>query len=251
MTLIDALKLTVEDLQAKTLEELEELHNILTSSKQKKARLQADIVAGIMHAKRKAKAEQADAQEVATVENSVKVKPKKKATVKKVQAQAEADEQDAQAEQKQAEQKAEAKKKATTKKATKKTEAKSLEEMTKDELLAYVKAMQEQQAREIFPQVIEGEKVRFVQVKLETIQDIQKILLEKPYRLYLFADERLNELTQFVVLFANEEVIVLLDRNQQRNSTVTLKAEQLKQDYILFEKEGKFAYRFYLKEAKE
>ena len=147
--------------------------------------------------------------------------------------------------------KAEATKK-VTKKATKKAEQveKTLEEMTREELLAYVKQLQEKQEREVFPQVIEGERVRFVQLKLETIQDIQKVLLEKPYQLYLFADERLNELTQFIVLFANEEIIVLLDRNQQRNSTVTIKTEQLKADHIVFEKEGKFAYRFYLREAK-
>ena len=252
MTLVDALKFTVEELQEKSLEELQELHNILSASKQKKARLQADLVAGIMNAKQKEQAkaqaqqeEQQDAQEVAaTVENSVKVKPKKKVTTKK-KADAEA----------QAEQKEEDKpKKAPKKKVTaKKADAgeKPLEEMSKEELLAYVKAMQEKQAREIFPEVIEGEKVRFTQIKLETIQDIQKLLVEKPYQLYLFADERLNELTQFIVLFANDEIIVLLDRNQQRNTTVTLKTEQLKADHIVFEKEGKFAYRFYIREAKQ
>ena len=74
---------------------------------------------------------------------------------------------------------------------------------------------------------------------------------EKPYQLYLFADERLNELTQFIVLFANDEIVVLLDRNQQRNTTVTIKTEQLKAEYIVFEKEGKFPYCFYLREAKQ
>ena len=244
MTLVQALQFTVEDLQAKTLEELQELHSILSGSKQKKARLQADLIAGIISAKRK------DQKVTATVENSVK--PKRRATVKKEKADAQApvDEK--------TEEKAEAetpkKKKATPKKVpTKKADSveKPLEEMSKEELLAYVKQLQEQKAREVFPQVIEGEKVRFTQVKLETIQDIQKVLLEKPYQLYLFADERLNELTQFVVLFANDEVIVLLDRNQQRNSTVTIKTEQLKADYIVFEKEGRFAYRFYIREAKK
>lgn len=250
MTLVQALQFTVEDLQAKTLEELQELHSILSGSKQKKARLQADLIAGIISAKRK------DQKVTATVENSVK--PKRRATVKKEKADAQAPAETPAPADEKTEEKAEAetpkKKKATPKKvSTKKADnvEKPLEEMSKEELLAYVKQLQEQKAREVFPQVIEGEKVRFTQVKLETIQDIQKVLLEKPYQLYLFADERLNELTQFVVLFANDEVIVLLDRNQQRNATVTIKTEQLKADYIVFEKEGRFAYRFYIREAKK
>lgn len=260
MTIVEALKYTVEELQEKSLTELEELHSILSASKQKKARLQADLVAGIMNAKKKEVKEKAQTQTEVKAENSVKTKVKLKA-----QAQADAQ---ASAEQKKkkvtkkaeakTEEKAKApkktpKKKATEKEATKKAEQteKPLEEMTREELLAYVKAMREKQAREIFPEVIEGEKVRFTQVKLETIHDIQKVLLEKPYQLYLFADERLTELTQFIVLFANDEIVVLLDRNQQRNSTVTLKTEQLKADYIVFEREGKFSYRFYIREAKQ
>ena len=239
MTLAQALQFTVDDLQAKTLEELNELHSILSRSKQKKARLQADLVAGIMTAKKKAEAE------AKATKTKKKVTAKKKATATAT-ATAEA------------EAKAEAEANTTVensvkpKKAVQKKKAdKSLEEMTREELLAYVKQLQEQKAREVFPQVIEGEKVRFVQVKLETVHDIQNVLLDKPYRLYLFADERSNELTQFLVLFANEEIVVLLDRNQQRNSTVTIKTEQLKENYIVFEKEGKFAYRFYIREAKE
>ena len=273
-TLVQALQFTVEDLQEKSIEELQELHSILSGSKQKKARLQADLVAGIMSAKMSAKRKEKVTTTVEkTVENSMK--PKRKATVKKKKAEAKTEEKaeakaDAQAqadapveapaqadektgektgEKVQADTQAQKKKKATPKKAN--AGEKALEEMSKEELLAYVKQLQEQKEREIFPEVIEGEKVRFKQVKLETIQDIQKLLLERPYQLYLFADEGLNDLTQFIVLFANDEVIVLLDRNQQRNSTVTIKTEQLKENYIIFEKEGKFAYRFYIREAKQ
>ena len=255
-TLVQAMTYTVEDLQEKTLEELQELHSLLIKSKQKKARLQADLVAGIMSAKRKEQKAETETQASATVENSMK--PKRKSTVKKkADAQAPA-ETPAPADEKTGEKVQADTQQAQKKKAAKKVEAKKadnvekpLEEMSKEELLAYVKQLQKQKAREIFPQVIEGEKVKFTQVKLETIKDIQKTLLEKPYQLYLFADERLNELTQFVVLFANDEVIVLLDRNCQKNSTVTIKTEQLRVEHIVFEKEGKFAYRFYIREAKK
>ena len=251
-TLVQAMQFTVEDLQAKTLEELQELHSILSASKQKRARLQADLVAGIMSAKKKEAKEKAQT-ETQAVENSKKrkatVKKKAQADEKQAKADAQADEKQADEKQAQALKKKATKKKATTKKAQ--AGEKALDEMSKEELLAYVKQLQDQKAREIFPQAIEGEKVRFVQVKLETIQDIQKVLLEKPYGLYLFADERLNELTQFLVLFANDEVIVLLDRNHQRNSTVTIKTDQLKADHIVFAKEGMFACRLYIREAKK
>ena len=251
MTLVDALKFTVDDLQAKTLEELQELHSILSASKQKRARLQADLVAGIISAKKKeAKVAETETQ---AVENSKKrkatVKKKAQADEKQAKADAQADEKQADEKQAQALKKKVTKKKATAKKAQ--AEEKALEEMSREELLQYVKQLQEQKAREVFPKTVEGKKVRFVQVKLETIHDIQKVLLEKPYQLYLFADERLNELTQFLVLFANDEVIVLLDRNHQRNSTVTIKTDQLKADHIVFAKEGKFACRFYIREAKK
>lgn len=247
--LTDALQVQPEEMDKLTLAELAELHNTLAGSKQKKARLQADIVASKIKQKKATTQEQLNAimdkmdkeeneAELVPVENSVK--PSIKKPIAKMKSK-----QDAKPETKKEEK---PKAKATPKKSNK---PKSLEDMNQEELLVYIQKMQEQQAKEIFPEVIDGEKIRFVQSKLETIKDMQNALIENPMSVYLYMDEKLDDdLTQFTVLFANSDVIVMLDRTRQKNTTITLKPEQLKDGHFT-DKNGKFPIRFYIREVKE
>jgi hypothetical protein len=243
--LVDALQVQPEAMENLEMSELLELHSVLRSSKQKKAKLQADIVGAQISKRTKAMKEAQEEQpeeNLVLVENSVKtpIKPKVTTTNKKPVA------------------KTTSKPKATTKvedkpkaKATSKPKPKALEEMSQEELLSYIQQMQEQQAKEIFPEVIDANTIQFKQVKVDTVQDMQKFIIEHPMSLYLYMDEKLdNDLTQFTVLFANPEIVVMLDRTRQKNTTITLKPEQLKDGHYT-DKNGKFPIRFYLREVKQ
>lgn len=260
MSITQILSLSVEALQGKNLAELSELHKALNDSKQKKAIKKADLIAGIITAKKKQgeklpEAPKVDeqpsieeAKELAPVENSTKapVKPKlkpktsTKAPLKQQIKEAEADEPKAE------EKKPEPQKKPITLK-KKRTEAPDLSKMSQEELIAYASTLQEQS--EHFPLEIPAEKSTYKRTEFETLKDIQKELIERPMTLYIFADERLDDkLTQFLVLFANAEVVVLFDRNRQKNSTITLKAEQLEAENIIIDKK-QFKYSFYSRVA--
>lgn len=257
MSITQILTLSVEALQGKSLAELAELHNSLKDSKQKKAMKKADLIAGIINAKKKEAKEaepKAEEKELVTVENSKKLvaKPKAtagapkaedkpKATVKpKVTPKAE--------EQEQEEQPKADKPKATVKSLKRpKQEQPDLSKMSQEQLMNYVQTLQEQ--TETFPSEIPAEKSTYNRLEFETLKDIQRELIERPMTLYLFADEKIDDkLTQFLVLFVNAEAIVLFDRNRQKNTTITLKPEQLEAEHITMDKQ-KFKYAFYSRVA--
>jgi hypothetical protein len=267
MTLVQALALTLEEIQGKELSELAELHSVLATSKQKKAKRQADLVAGIINAKKKElkAAEPAEAKEeekepvLVGAENSAKpklkgAKPKanrggKAAKPKAKPAQKEEPEEDQddqpEADKPKADQ-PEPKKPKSLKR--KKKDTPDVSKMSKEELEKLAVQLIENDSR--FPKEISGKNTTFKKAEFETLEEIQAHLMEQPLSLYVFADERLDDsLTQFQLLFANAEVIVLLDRNRKKNSTVTIKTDQLEAEHLAFDKE-RFEYSFYVRETK-
>jgi hypothetical protein len=236
LTVTQGLSLSVEDMQAMTLAQLAELHSIMKESKQKKAGKRADLIAGIITAKKK-EAKKAEPEKVA-VENSAKVKAKPAKKVAKPKASAKP----AKTEEKAEEPKAEAKQEEAPKQ-------KSLDSMTKEELLAFISSMETKQ--DVFPEIIEATKMKYVKTSFDNVKEIQNQLKSSPYSLYLFMDERLKDenLTQFLVLFANAEVVVLLDRNRQKNTTITLATKDFKDGSVVVG-DGKFDISYYISQKK-
>lgn len=282
-TITAALALTLDQLQALPTEALKEVHETLKASPQKKASRKADLIAGILKGKSNQPEEAAETEEDAEqmellpVENSAKkAAPKMKMTSKtprkpKVTAATEPTgdqkaEMDADAkfhgDGEKADEKA-APKKTASRKPTGKTAAPKKEAAPKSKSLKRVKknapdvdAMTPEQLKEyaktltaqieVFPEEIAGAKTTYsIMDNFETVKDMQKFLIENPMRLYVFADEKLDDdLTQFLVLFADEDVIVLLDRNRERNTTLTVPQKNFTADTITFDK-MKFQYSFY------
>jgi hypothetical protein len=282
MSITTALQLTIEDLQGMSNEDLRTLHSLLADSKQKKASRKLDLVEGVLKGRKEEKPEQEEPKEEKTpepIENSVKTPSKKptvkgkkptvktggkKPTEKKPTPQEQLDaiqkkqeqqaEQENEQEQEQEQKKQEQEKKPAPKpKSLKKPKEEQIDltKLSQAELLEYVKQLEAK--TETFPETIEGSKVDFKKIEFDNVQEIQKLLVKRPYELFLFCDEKYddNKNTCFIVLFANPEIVVLLDRNRQKNSTITLKTEQLTATHLLFPKDKtKFEYAFYTKEAK-
>lgn len=273
LTVTQALALPLETLQAMDVQMLQDVHSVLASSPQKKATRKADLVTGIIKGLKKATSDVVETvqAELLPVENSVKTPSKKrpgKAKVKPEPKEEEILEVDG------TEPKAETtvpKKKAPGKKAPskalkeqikeadeevkeeepkkpkslkkKKAPKPDMKKMSQEELIEYAKTLQE--ATEDFPSIIPGEKASYTRLDMDTIEDIQKHLLEKPMHLYVYVDEKLDEsLTQFLVVFVNAEVLVMIDRNRQVNTTVTVPQKDLDSEYMTFSK-AKFKYSFY------
>jgi hypothetical protein len=271
-TIKAVLAMPIEALQAKPLEELNVLHTTLKASADKKAHRKADLIQGIMNGMKKALKAVTDTVqgELLPIENSVKAKPKAKKAPSKKAPVIKNPEAHAVAEQVEAPTEAP---KATTKKApskkapTKKEEAPATEEapkapkslkrikkakpnmdeMTAEQLKEYAKSLEEK--TEDFPSEINGEKSAYTRIEFDTLKEIQDHLIKKPMTLFMLVDEKLDEnLTHFLVLFANTEIIVLLDRNREKNSTITVKQDKLDAEHITMDK-IKFKYSFYARKA--
>lgn len=228
MTITEILKTTPEELQAKSVEELQAMHAQAEKSNQKKLKLKADVIRGVLNAKSKEEPKAAPAPEAkkepekVLVENSVKKPAARKAPAKKAPA-------------KKPEVKAVEEKKAPAKKAPAAKKAAPVKE-------------EPEAKQELFPDVIKTDKSSYEAVKLKTVEEIQQALVDEPFHYYLFVDEEVEQPVQFLILFASKDVIVLLDRNDMINTTVTIKTKQLKPDVIDWGKEhGKFPYRMYRK----
>lgn len=246
LTITQLIKLPVEELQAMEIAQLEELHTIAKESKQKPAKRRADLISGIIAGKKKeAKKEE---KELELVENSAKLKaPKKKAKAEKKEPQKKAKKEEKEEEQKE-EVKAEEKPKKKSLKRPKK-EQPNVKQMSKEELEKLAATLLEENQK--FPSVISGQKVQYKRQDFETIEEIQTVLQTKPFTLFMTVDERIdNDLTFFQVLYASEDVIVMLDKTRQVNSTINLDTSKgLEAEHIVFEKK-KYEYSFYIKEAR-
>ena len=251
ITVAQALALPLDTLQTMSIEGLEAIAEVLATSKDKRATRKLDLVKGLLKGK---KAEAPKAEPV-TVENSTKKPaPKKKApakkpTAKKAESVAEpetVEEEKPKTAKKPAPKKQEAEAPKAPKSLKRPTsKKKDLSKMSPEELKAYVAELEEK--AEGMPKEIKGENVHLKRVEFDTIEDIQKHLLAKPFQLFLLADEKQDEnLTQFQVLFANAEILVLLDRNRQKNSTVNVDVSKMTAEHLVFDK-LKFSYAFYTK----
>jgi hypothetical protein len=287
LSINSALQMTLEDIQKLSLAELAELHNMCANSKQKKALRKADLIAGIIQAKKKTQAIEAQEEpkkeepkaepkqeELVLVENSVKTPEKKpfadnlkKAGIKltgkpmpKVKPKQEEPKTEAKpkaivkpkAEPKKEEPKKEEPKKEEPKPSFKRPEnnAPDLTKMSKEELLKYVASLE--QKAEKFPKVLDGNKTRYVRTEFENLKEIQAELISNPMHLYCFVDERLDEKqTQFLVLFASTEIVVLLDRSREVNTTITIETNKIQGATLQFPKDkNKYEFSFYVKEIK-
>lgn len=249
LTITQLIKIPVEELQAMEVAQLEELHTIASESKQKPAKRKADLISGIIAGKKKeAKKEE---KELELVENSAKLKAssKKKSSSKTKAEKKEAPKKDTEEEAEQKEEvKAEEKPKKKSLKRPKK-EQPNVKQMSKEELEKLAATLLEENQK--FPSVIAGQKVQYVRQDFDTIEEIQTVLQTKPFTLFMTVDERVdNDLTFFQVLYASEDVLVMIDKTRQVNSTINLDTTKgLEAEHIVFEKK-KYEYSFYTKEAK-
>lgn len=276
ISITKAISMSVEEFQKLQLSELAELHKLLADSKQKKALRKADLVAGVITAKKKERKSEEQA-ELVGAENSVKtpkkptpkkadpiteelkkptpklVKPSKPKQAEELKKLAGEDEEQPQeqskgvTEDKPQEQEQE-QQEPTFKRPTQ--EQPDFANMTKEELMKYVATLEAK--TEKFPKVIDGQKTKYTRTEFENVKAIQDVLLKNPMNLYIFADERIDEKkTQFLVLFASSECLVLLDRNRQKNTTITFEMKNVTATHLKFPKEkSQFEYAFYIREKK-
>jgi hypothetical protein len=242
---------TVEELQGMNLAKLSELHNSLADKKDKKARLQRDLIAGVIKSKTaEKKAEQEQQLELVPAENSAKPKAGKKkakgAIGKKVPAKI------AEPEAKE-EAKPEPEKKKLPKKLSKKNTVKKPDlKKAPKEVQEYIASLESEAIK--FPEVLEGEKFDFVRTEFEDLRDLQQALLSNVYSVYIFIDEKIDDtLTQFLVTYANENLILGVDKTRNTDTVVQIHPEELEEGKYSY-KEGKttftFDYSFYTKEKK-
>jgi hypothetical protein len=131
------------------------------------------------------------------------------------------------------------------------TESKpDLTAMTQEQLLLYIQQLEEKS--ETFPQVFNGEKTKYTRIDFENVTELQTHLRTKPYSLYCFVDEKQDEkLTQFLVLFASPEILVVLDRTRYKNTVTTIEMKNVTESVLKFPKEKlQFEYSFYIREKK-
>jgi hypothetical protein len=250
---------TVEELQGMNLAKLSELHNSLADKKDKKARLQRDLIAGVIKSKTaEKKAEQEQQLELVPAENSAKPKAKVKgkskgAIGKKVPAKIPADKVEAHAIAEQVTTEPEPEKKKLPKKLSKKNTVKKPDlKKAPKEVQEYIASLESEAIK--FPEVLEGEKFDFVRTEFDDLRDLQQALLSNVYSVYIFIDEKIDDtLTQFLVTYANENLILGVDKTRNTDTVVQIHPEELEEGKYSY-KEGKnkftFDYSFYTKEKK-
>lgn len=255
-TIKQALAITPEAIALLPLDAMQALADALATSEDKRAKRKLDLVAGTLEGLRKQAKKAGDKiseAEFKAVENSVKKVGKKKPVVKAKPEAPEVAEESEQAELPLDDAQPEAQPEAPKKKpvAKPKTKAKKVAEEVEEapeaeadkkpakpakpakvtdevaELKKQLAKLEKEKAllqAEIFPKVIEREKGADLEsLALPTVQDVQKLLIERPLQTFLYVHEGLDDKpTAFTVLFMNEEILVLLDRSRQKNTTLTL-----------------------------
>lgn len=258
MTIKEALQVQPEELATMTLEEVQTVADTLERSTAKQARLKLDVVKGTLEARRK-EAKKAgneeEAKEVQAVENSVKKKVAKKAKPKLKAPKQEAMELEEEEEEGQAEEpKEEPKPKKAPKPKKKEDEAEAGED---EELKAIKKKMAELEKEnaklkaEVFPNRLERKgKAPLVAQTFKKVQDVQKVLVERPLELMIYAHEGIDDKpTAFIVLYMNEEILVLLDRSREANTTLTLDTKSVTEKSLKINNR-ECPYVYYLAEKK-
>lgn len=258
-TITEALAVFPEDLKSKPLEEVQAIADALATSTAKKAKLKLDLVIGTLEARRKEAKKSGDSaaeQDVKAIENSLKKKPRSNKPKKVAPKKEEPKQEELPLEEKPEEVAEEPKPKSPKKAAPKKEKTEKGAEGTSDkELLEKLAALEKENAKlknKIFPDVIERkDKAPLVAQDLPNVKDVQKILIERPLELFMYCHEGLDDnSTVFTVLFMNEEILVLLDRSRQANTTLTLQVKNMRQRSVTIDKR-ECPFRFYLSEKGE
>ncbi|AEZ50586.1 hypothetical protein F400_gp139 [Bacillus phage BCD7] len=184
------LSISPEDFATFTLEELKEMHARLQDSAQKPARLKANLIdAQIKLKEKEAKANGEVQGELELVENSVKPKMRKRNTEKgktKVSAPKPIHKEDEE------EEKPKQKKKVAS--APKKPEKEEPEEQG-----------------EFLDDVMKNGTTTYNHLAMESIKELPKHLISNPYKVFAFIEERPNDVSQFLALYSDENLVTLLD----------------------------------------
>jgi hypothetical protein len=276
-TLKDALKLSVDDLQTFNPGELAMLHTLVTEgTPTKQSKRLADLIAGIIQGKKK----NGETAPAPTVENSVKTAPKKPTAPKAKTAPATVEPGSVTKAPEQEPGKPAPAKKTLTKKPTAPAPAPKKEEpkqpqQTKGkpapvpapkkkagdvyeglspEQIAYFKELESKAKNaQVFPATIEGGNSVFTVTEYKDVKELQAQLMTNPYSVYCFMNERIdNKLTQFLVVYADDEQILLLDKNRQKGSTMSTQPEALNtlEHRDLKKQDLSFPVQFYTREVK-
>ena len=105
---------------------------------------------------------------------------------------------------------------------------------------------------DIFPETVEtaSKKSHLVKFKFESFEEIQKKLIDAPYKVYAQIHEGLDSnVTTFLVLFMNEEKLVLLDKSRDVNSVLDLTVDTMKDNHVTIDNR-KCPIQFYTLEIK-
>ena len=222
MTITKAVQIakSPEALQAMDLVQVEKLIEVLATSGDKKVTRLMDMVKGTLEAKRKA-AKPEEKEAIKAVENSVKEKAKVKSKTIKPKAKAVES----------AEEKAD-------KEAIKAAEALAKQEAKKEQAKAEVKTEEKPSVPskakgDGFPEVGPG---NFERIMLNSVDDIKAVIVARPYELVLFMQEKnVETLSAFRVVYANDDVMVLVDISIELNSVVPIDMKTFKKGKVKFD----------------
>lgn len=273
-TLSEIMQSTPEALMLLSLQQLEEVHKIAQTGTTKAAKNKVDLVAGIISAKKKEEQKAAKAaKQPEAIANSVKAPAAPKAAAAaaaapKGQAPAApkgstpaaptaapkapgAKPQAATKPQAAAPAAPKAQAAAAAPKATPPIKPKKLEEMSPEELLAHAKTLEKKADK--FPEEIETGKSVFKRVVPADAEELGAVLLAHPYNVFMFVDERIDDnLTQFLVTYASEKIIVIVDKNRQKECHMGIDTVTTLANNAIVEKQGgqtlTFPLAFYVKE---
>lgn len=246
-TITGVVKMPVEDLEGLGLSLLAVLHQVVSAGATKQARLRADLIAGIIKAKKEAKK-----AEPVVAENSAKPATKKPAKKGKKDADKVAEP-------------AVAVPKKPVKSAKKAEEAApDLTTMSPEQLMAYAQklkgekkatpAKKQDKPVEKFPATIDGQKVRYTRVNFGKLEELQQALVNNPFRVYLMLDEKLDDgkLTQCLVTYASKNLILLVDKSRKVDTIIEALPNAIDGELVtVLDKKSKFPCAIYVVHPKE
>lgn len=231
-TLAEVIKISVETLQTLDATQLAALHNIATTGQTKPARMKADMILGMIKAQAK------EAKKLEPVANSVKEAPVantgtiKPNTIKPAQPTGAAA-------------KPNIIKPAPPKSNTIKP-AKKLEDMTPAELIDHARMLEDKQNK--FKDAIVTDKFSFIKFEPKDLNALQKQLITTPYAVYMFMDERVDDiLTQSIVVYASDKLILTVDKSRQAETFFNLEGISAMKEKAFVTDNGKFPIAFYIR----
>lgn len=90
----------------------------------------------------------------------------------------------------------------------------------------------------VFPKTMKWEESNLKNVKVNSIQELEKLICKFPYKIYCVMDEKIekHEPTTFLVVYVSSEsnYILMVDLSNQVNSTINLDDDAVKNGYYEF-----------------